>query len=144
MQFVVYFSKMGRKLKLFMKIDKTVIKETEYIAIFVGVFSVIMQIVYLCIGYWDYTILLGNLWGAALAIGNHFAMGLFIQKAVAQEPDEAKKTVKNSMSIRFGVLLILMIIGMVIPIFNPIAIAIPLIFPSLAIYLRPLVDKFKK
>ncbi len=127
-----------------MKIDKTVIKETVYIAAFVVAFSLIMQAVYLCLGYWDYTILLGNIWGAVLAVGNHFAMGLFIQKAVAQEPDEAKKTIKNSMSMRFAVLLILMIVGMVIPIFNPITIAIPLIFPSLAIYLRPLVDKTRK
>ncbi len=129
---------------MFMKIDKTVIKETVYIAVFVAVFSLVMQVVYICLGYWSYKILLGNIWGAALAVGNHFAMGLFVQKAVVQEPDEARKTIKNSMSIRFGVLLLLMIIGMVIPIFNPIAIAIPLLFPSFAIYLRPLVDKIKK
>ncbi len=127
-----------------MKIDKTVIKETVYTAVFVALFSVIMQIIYICLGYWSYHILLGNLWGATLAIGNHFAMGLYIQKAVTQEPDDAKKTIKSSMSIRFAALLLLMIIGMVIPIFNPIAIAIPLIFPSFAIYLRPLVDKFIK
>ncbi len=125
-----------------MKIDKTVIKETVYIAVFVLAFSIIMQAIYLCLGYWDYTILLGNLWGAILAVVNHFVMGLFIQKAISKaDPDEAKKVIKNSMSMRFAALLLLMIIGMVIPIFNPIAVAIPLIFPSLAIYLRPLVDK---
>lgn len=135
---------MGRKLKTFMKIDKTVIKETKYTAVFVVIFSCLMQAVYLCLGYWDYTILLGNLWGALLAVGNHFAMGLYVQKAVSQEPDDAKKTIKNSMSIRLAIMMLLMIIGMLIPVFNPIAVAIPLIFPSFAIYLRPLLDKIKK
>ena len=62
-----------------MKIDKTVIKETKYIASFVIIFSVLMQAVFLIIGKWDYTVLIGNLWGIIIAVGNFFVMGLFVQ-----------------------------------------------------------------
>ncbi len=125
----------------FMKIDKTVIKETKYIALFVGAFSVITQIVFICLGYWDYKVLLGNLWGDILAIGNFFVMGLYVQKAVSQDEKEAKKTMKTSMSQRFGALLLLLVIGFVIPVFNKITVALPLLFPTVAVYLRPLADK---
>ncbi|MDO4608016.1 MAG: ATP synthase subunit I [Clostridia bacterium] len=127
-----------------MKIDKTVIKETEYIAVFVALFSVIMQAVFLCLGYWQYTVLLGNIWGIIIAIGNFFVMGLFVQKAVTQSEEEARKTVKTSQAVRFAALILLLVIGLIIPVFNSISVVLPLAFPSLAIYLRPLFDKNKK
>lgn len=124
-----------------MKIDKTVIKETKYIAIFVAIFSTLAQAIFLIISKWDYGVLLGNLWGAAVAIGNFFVMGLFVQKAVTQAPQEAKKTVKASQSIRFAAIVVLTVVGMLIPIFDKIAVVIPLIFPRIAIMLRPVIDK---
>lgn len=124
-----------------MKIDKTVIKETKYITFFVVILSVLMQAVFLIIGKWDYTVLLGNIYGAAIAVFNFFAMGLFIQKAVNQDEKEAKQTVKSSQSLRFAALVLLVGVGVVIPIFNWITVVIPLVFPSIGIYLRPLIDK---
>lgn len=127
-----------------MKIDKTVIKETKYIATFVVIFSVLMQAVFLIIQRWSYTILLGNIWGAAVAVANFFVMGLYVQKAVSQEEQDAKKTMKMSYSLRMTAVLLFTIIGIAIPIFSWITVTIPLIFPSIAIFLRPLIDKNKK
>lgn len=127
-----------------MKVDKTVIKETKYIASFVIIFSVLMQAIFLIIGKWHYTVLLGNVWGAAVSIGNFFVMGLYVQKAVAQEEQEAKKTIKTSYSLRMTLLLLFTIIGVVIPSFSWITVVVPLIFPSIAIFLRPLIDKNPK
>ena len=124
-----------------MKIDKTVIKETKYIATFVIILSVLTQAVFLIISKWDYTVLLGNLWGALLAVGNFFVMGLYVQKAVSQEEKDAKQTIKASQSIRFAALVLLTGVGVVIPFFNWITVVLPLIFPSFAIFLRPLIDK---
>ncbi len=126
-----------------MKVDKTVLKETRYIASFVIIFSVLMQAVFLIISKWDYTVLLGNLWGAAVAIGNFFVMGLYVQKAVLQEEDDAKKTVKLSQSTRFVAILLLTGIGVAIfqRSYGWIGVIVPLIFPSFAIFLRPLIDK---
>lgn len=126
------------------KIDKTVIKETKYIASFVVIFSVLMQAIFLIISKWNYTVLLGNLWGAAVAVGNFFVMGLYVQKAVSQEKDEAKKTVKTSYSIRMTALLLFTVVGVVIPVFNWVAVVVPLTFPSIAVFLRPLIDKHNK
>ena len=134
---------MGKNGFDFVKIDKVVLKETKYIATFVAIFSVLMQAVFLIIGKWDYTVLLGNLWGAAVAVGNFFVMGLYVQKAVSQEEKEAKQTIKASQSMRFAAMVLLTGIGVVIPFFNWIAVVVPLVFPSVAIYLRPIVDKNK-
>ncbi len=126
-----------------LKIDKIVIKETKYIASFVIIFSVLMQAVFLIINKWDYTVLLGNLWGAAVAVGNFFVMGLYVQKAVSQEETDAKQTIKASQSMRFAAMVLLTGIGVAIPFFSWITVVIPLVFPSIAIYLRPLIDKNK-
>lgn len=127
----------------FVKIDKVVIKETKYIATFVVILSILMQAVFLIIGKWHYSVLLGNLWGAAIAVLNFFVMGLYVQKAVSQEEKEAKQTIKASQSMRFAALVLLTGIGVVIPFLNWITVVLPLIFPSIAIYLRPLIDKNK-
>ena len=132
---------MGKNGFDFVKIDKVVLKETKYIATFAAIFSVLMQAVFLIIGKWDYTVLLGNLWGAAVAVGNFFVMGLYVQKAVSQEEKEAKQTIKASQSMRFAAMVLLTGIGVVTPFFNWIAVVVPLVFPSVAIYLRPIVDK---
>ena len=134
---------MGKNGFDFVKIDKVVLKETKYIATFVAIFSVLMQAVFLIIGKWDYTVLLGNLWGAAVAGGNFFVMCLYVQKAVSQEEKEAKQTIKASQSMRFAAMVLLTGIGVVTPFFNWIAVVVPLVFPSVAIYLRPIVDKNK-
>lgn len=124
-----------------MKVDKTVVKETKYITTFVVIFSMLMQAVFLIVGRWNYTVLLGNLWGAAVAIGNFFVMGLFVQKAVTQDEKDARQTVKASQSLRFAGIFVLTVIGILIPFLNSIAVVIPLVFPRIAIMLRPLINK---
>lgn len=124
-----------------MKIDKTVIKETKYITFFVIILSVLMQSVFLIISKWNYTVLLGNIYGGVIAVLNFLIMGIYIQKAVNQDEKEAKQTVKFSQSLRFAAIVLFVCIGVVIPFFNWITVVLPLVFPSVAIYLRPLIDK---
>lgn len=124
-----------------MKIDKTVIKETKYIASFVMIFSVLMQAVFLMISKWDYTVLIGNLWGIIIAVGNFFVMGLFVQKAVTQDEKEARQTVRASQSLRMAAIFVLAAVGLIIFKQTParVAIVLPLIFPRIAIMLRPII-----
>lgn len=124
-----------------MKINKTVIKETKYITFFVIILSVLMQSVFLIISKWNYTVLLGNIYGGVIAVLNFLIMGIYIQKAVNQDEKEAKQTVKFSQSLRFAAIVLFVCIGVVIPFFNWITVVLPLVFPSVAIYLRPLIDK---
>ncbi|MBQ6884781.1 MAG: hypothetical protein IJN56_03485 [Clostridia bacterium] len=124
-----------------MKIDKTVIKETKYIASFVIIFSVLMQAVFLIISKWDYTVLLGNLWGIIIAVGNFFVMGLFVQKAVTQDAKDARQTVRASQSLRMVAIFVLAAVGLIIFKQTPtrVAIVLPLVFPRIAIMLRPII-----
>ena len=134
---------MGKNGFDLVKIDKTVIKETKYIASFVIILSVLMQAVFLIIAKWNYTVLLGNLWGAAVAIGNFFVMGLFVQKAVMQNEQDARQTVKASQGLRFAAIFMLSVIGIIIFKQTPtrVAVLIPLIFPRFAVMLRPFIKK---
>ncbi len=122
------------------KIDTTVIKETKYIAIWVILLSVIMEAVFLIIE-WDYTVLLGNIFGAFVAVLNFFLMGITVQSALTKDEKAAKNTIRYSQIYRNFMLLATAIFSMLIPCFNGIAVIIPFIFPRIAIAFRPLFDK---
>lgn len=128
---------------LLKKVDPTVLKETRYIALSVLILSMLMQAVYLVIGRWDYTVLLGNLYGAAVAVGNFFLMGLTVQKCLTMEPDEAKKRMKLSQQGRMLMLLVLCVIGGVLPFMDTIAVLIPQLFPRVGVTIRGLTMKDK-
>ena len=119
-----------------MKVDKTVKKETLYIAAWCIIFSVLMQAVFLIIGKWHIYVIFGNLLGVFAAISNFFLMGLSVQKAVTKEPDDAKKLIKLSHSLRNLYIIVLAIIGIVVPFFNTWAVLIPLFFPRISILIR--------
>ena len=121
-----------------MKIDKTVAKETRYIATFVILFSILLEALFLIIKKWDYTALLGNLLSAAAAVGNFFLMGLTVQAAVNKEEKNAKNMMKLSQSGRMLLLFAAASVGILVPCFNTWTSIIPLFFPRIAIALRPL------
>lgn len=118
-------------------------KETRFIAAAVLILSVLMQAVFLIIGKWDYTVLLGNLWGVVLAVGNFFLMGLTVQKCLTLEPDEAKKKMKLSQQGRLLMLLVLCMLGAALPWFNTIALLVPQFFPRIGVTIRGLTMKDK-
>lgn len=123
------------------KIDATVIKETKYISLCVLVLSVLMQSVFLVIGKWDYTVLLGNVLSGSAAVLNFFLMGITIQNALEKDEKGAKDSMKLSQTYRFLFLTIVIIIGAVLSCFNIWAVIIPMLFPRIAIAFRPLFDK---
>ena len=125
------------------KIDPTVIKETGYIATMVFIFSLLMQSVFLIIGKWDYTVLTGNLLGFVAAVGNFFLMGLSVQSSLSKEEKDAKSLMKLSQSLRLLLIFIIVLVGYLISVFNTIAVIIPLLFPRIAVALRPLFMKKK-
>lgn len=123
------------------KVDPTIIKETLYIGTVAFLFNVVMQSVFLIIGEWDYTVLLGGVLGFLASVGNFFLMGLSVQAAVGKEEKDAKNTMKLSQSLRLLLLFIIAVIAYTVPIFNVIAVIIPYVFPRLAIALVPLLRK---
>jgi len=119
------------------KIDTVVLKETRYIAIMAFIFSLILQSVFLISGKWDYTVLLGNILGYIVAVGNFFLLGLTVQKALEKDPNDAKNYIKASQSARLLCMFLLAVIGFVIPVFNILSMVITYLFPRLAIAFRP-------
>ena len=119
------------------KIDKTVIKETKYILFWVIALSILTQSVFLIIGKWNYTVLLGNILSASAAVLNFFLMGITVQKALGKEEKAAKNTMKVSQIYRFLFLVIVVVIGTVLPCFDMWSVIIPIFFPRIAIIFRP-------
>lgn len=126
---------------MFKKVDPTVLKETRFIALAVLILSALMQAVFLIIGKWDYTVLLGNLYGAVVAVGNFFLMGLTVQHCLTLEPDDAKKKMKLSQQGRLLMLLVLCMIGAALSCFNTIALLVPQFFPRIGVTVRGLTLK---
>ena len=123
------------------KIDSVVIKETAYIGVWALILSAAMQAVFLLLGKWEYTVLLGNILGAGAAVLNFFLMGITVQIAVVKEEKEARQTVKTSQSLRMLLLMLILVLALVFPCFNPIAAVSPLLVPRIAIIFRQLFDK---
>lgn len=125
------------------KIDETVLRETRYIALWVLIFSVLTQAVFLIIGKWDYTVLLGNILSASVAVINFLLMGISVQNAVGKDEKDARTVMRISQLYRNLLLLGTAVLGIVLNCFNSWTVIIPLFFPRIAISIRPLFDKKK-
>ena len=120
------------------KIDATVRKETLFIAAFTLIFSAVMELVFLLLGYWSYKVALGNLLGFTAAVLNFFLMGYTVQQAVLLDEEGAKKKIRLSQSLRMLMLVGFAAAGCIFKCFNPIAVLLSLLFPRIAILFRPL------
>ena len=133
-----------RILRFMKKIDKTVIKETGFVLIFVVILSVFMESVYLVIGKWNLSVLLGNILGAVAAAGNFLLLGLTVQSALGKDVKEAKNRMKLSQSLRLLLLFVVALIAYLVPVIDIVATVIPFIFPRFAVTLRYFVIKKKE
>lgn len=123
------------------KIDGTVLKETKYISFWVLILSLLMQAVFLVIGKWDFSVLLGNILTSFAVIVNFLLMGITVQNALEKEEKEAKSLMRMSQMYRFLFLLVVIVVGVVLSCFNTWAVIIPVFFPRIAVMFRPVFDK---
>lgn len=123
------------------KIDKTVKRETLFIASVVLILSALMQAVFLIIGQWDITVLLGNILGALAAVLNFLLLGITIQHATTKEEKDARGVMATSQRLRTLGIFVCAIVGAVAPCFNIFAALIPLFFPRIAMAIRSFVGK---
>ena len=72
---------------------------------------------------------------------NFFLMGITVQRAVVREEKDARSMIKVSQIYRNFMILAVTVIGVVLPYFNTVAVIVPVVFPRLAIAVRPLFDK---
>ncbi len=122
---------------IIIKIDKTVLKETAFIGVWMLIFSVLMQAVFLVIGKWDYTVLLGNLLSGIMGVVNFLLLGLTVQKAVNSGDEKyAKNLMKMSQGLRLLMMAVVVALGAIFDIFNLWATIIPVFFPRIAMIIR--------
>ena len=128
-----------------MKIDPTVKKETLFVSMVTLVLSMLMQSVFLIIGKWDLSVLLGNILGGGIGILNFFFLGLSVQKAVSSDEKKAKEVMKASHAIRFALIIVLLAISLIFQsVFNVIATIISLLFATAGVYMRAVFNKDRK
>ena len=85
--------------------------------------------------------LCGNLLGFFAAVGNFLLMGITVQNALGKDEKEAANLMKFSQRGRLFLLFAVALVAYLIPVFDIIATVIPLIFPRIAVALRPLIIK---
>lgn len=117
------------------------LQETKYVSVWVLILSVLMQSVFLVIGKWDYTVLLGNLLSGAFSVLNFFLMGLTVQSALGKDEKEVKSAVKLSQTYRSLMMFAMLAVGVLVPVFNTLAVVIPVVFPRISFIFRPMFDK---
>lgn len=121
--------------------DPVVKKETKFIAVWEVIFSAVMQAVFLVLGKWDYTVLLGNLLSAPIAVLNFLLMGLTVVKTLEKQKEdddgkEARQYAKVSQTMRSFMIIIVCVIGYALPCFNLISVIVPLLFPKMSAWIR--------
>ncbi len=121
------------------KMAPAVKKETTYVAMWVLAGCLLTQGVCLCVGWWSLPVLLGSLLGGVTAVGNFLLMCRMVQKAVLQDPKQAKNTVKLSQGLRLMMQgLILVLAAVLTNVFNIWTTAIPLLVPRIAVSVKEL------
>ena len=122
--------------------DPAVKKETGYIAAWVVLLSLIMEAVFLVLRKWDFSVLLGNLGGAAAAIGSSYLLARTVSRAVEKgKPEEAAARVKATATVRLLGCLAVCVILIAVFKTNLFATVIPLLFPRIGIAFRPMIDR---
>ena len=135
--------------KLFEEMQPAVKRETKRVAVMTLAGVVLMWVVYAVLHIYmpekvplDYTVFLGGLGGAAVAIGNFLWMGLTVQKVVSiADEDAAKMKVKASYSQRTLLQILWVIIAIVAPCFHFVAGILPLLFPGMGIKIMGILKK---
>lgn len=127
------------------KIQPAVWKETGHIALGVVLGDIVMLVVFALLKRLDYTVLLGALLGSVAAVGNFLLLGLGAQRAM-EDPDRAKALVQRSYMLRMLGLVAVLVLGVAAPCFHVIAVIVPILMPSVTIYVMRLLglDKPKE
>lgn len=124
-----------------MKLDPVIKRELKLVSLWVLGLSLLMELAFALLGKWSWGVPMGNLLGAGAAIGNFFLMCRTIQKAVGLEENQIKTRVKASQQLRLLMQGAVAAAGFLVPFIDPWATVIPLLFPSICMYTRPMWDR---
>lgn len=124
-----------------MKPNKTVRKETGILLLGTLILCGVLCGVFAIVKKFDYTVVTGALLGGLASVLNFFLMALTVQSAVNKEPDEAKKKIQLSYTVRMFALVVVLGVGVYLPYFHWLAVLASALFPRVTILFRSLVLK---
>ena len=111
---------------------KIVWKETAIVAVGEGICTALMVGIFALLGYFDMSVLLGGLVGAAIAVANFLVLAivatLAADKAEQQDVAGGQKLIKTSYPVRLIVLAVVLFACAKSGVFNVIALVLPLVF----------------
>lgn len=129
-----------------MKPEKALRRETARVAAGIFLMVAVMIAVYAVIGRFSARVLLGGVYTGALCVVNFFVMGLTVQSvtdaaAEKERSDEElaaltlqmKSRMKLSYNLRMIALFALIVVGIAVFRFDPLATILPILFPSVVI-----------
>ena len=134
-----------------LKLQKAVKDETVFVALGSIILSVIRVIVFFVLHRvfpervpMDLPVIIGAVGGCAVAIGNFFLMAVTVQKVAGIENyDQAYRSMQVSYRYRTFLQLIWCVLTMVLGFINPVAGMLPLLWPSLLIKGRGILNGVK-
>ena len=87
------------------------------------------NLVFLVIGRWDVTVLLGSLLGLATCFAFFLSICLSVPKALRLgDEDMAKKYIASGRNIRMLIVIVGVVLALKVSVFNPVAAIIPILF----------------
>ena len=128
------------------KPDKAVLTQTARVAAGVAALVALMLIVYAIIGRLIWPVVAGGVYAGALGIANFFVMGLMVQsiadrmaekqrseQEIAELTQQMSNRMKLSYNMRMIALFALLVLGIAVFKFDPLATILAAIFPSIVI-----------
>ena len=132
-----------------MKLQPESKKEQTRIACGTAICTAVMWVIFAAlhlVGWvkFDYTVVLGSLIGAAVAIGNFAGICLVCQKVIDEQDEKRRKaTLQASYNVRMLLQAVWIIVSIGAPCFQPFASVLPLLFPRVTIYYPQITGKYK-
>lgn len=123
------------------KFDPVVISQAKQISAINLILTAIENVVFLVLGKWDYTVLLGSLFGWFIACLVFVLIGVSVQKAMQKDSHEAQNYMKLTYMGRMAVMAAGIFLAIKLSIFNWIAAILPLAFTRISIALLNLKKK---
>ncbi len=138
------------------KPDKAVLTQTARVAAGVAALVALMLIVYAIIGRLKWPVVVGGVYAGALGIANFFVMGLMVQsitermaekerseQEIADMSLQMQNRMKASYNLRMIALFGLLVLGIAVFHFDPLATIIPSVFPSIVIRILQIAEAKK-
>lgn len=103
-----------------------------------AVYFAVLIVLFFAFGF-DYTLLVGGVWGNIAGVGNFWLMGITAEKAVRRRDPKAAQSYMNTVyCIRYLGLFLVMTAAAVLPFVNVVTAAVPLFFPRIIITIKAL------